>query len=536
MTKSLAQRHKESEKGLVSALFKAVRADSWVNVLTGLGTATRDKLMSMRFGTSVRLTAQELEEMYHGDDMIARICDLPGDEMLREGFDLNIEPGDENGVEETDAIALADDVVAAMEDLGTREKYTEACSWARLYGGCAILVGADDGTPPERMAEPLREESIRSVWYLNVIDRRYLTPQTWYNDPSEPKFGLPKTFLIQPQVAAQSAADNSYENREVHESRLILFDGVRTSITRRQENGGFSESAIQRVYDVLRQFSQGWQSTAHLLTDAAQAVFKIDGLIRMISAGDTATIQQRMELVDMNRSVARALAVDAEKEEFTRQQYSFSGLDGVLQMFVLRLSAAANMPATLLMGQSPAGMNATGESDIRWFYDTIQSKRHTYLKPKLERLAKLIMLSKEGPTGGTEPEAWNITFPPLWQMTPKEEAEIRKMQAETDHIYVDDGVALPEEIALSRFPATGWSPKTSIDLDLRREVLEAEKEKALEKLNEPEPEPPEQLPPGQVPPAPDGTPQPPAPPIPEGQPTPPPAPAAGPEDEGEEQD
>jgi hypothetical protein len=192
-----------------------------------------------------------------------------------------------------------------------------------------------------------------------------------------------------------------------------------------------------------------------------------------------------MRLLDMNRSVARALAIDADGEEFERQPYNFGNVDSVLQMFVIRLSSAARMPATILMGQSPAGMNATGESDVRWFYDTIATARENDLKPQIRRIIELLFLSKDGPTKGNVPENWSLHFPPLWESTPKEDSEIKKAMAETDKIYIEAGVALPEEISLSRFPATGYSLETTVDLELRQSSLEAEKEKALA---EPEPE------------------------------------------------
>ncbi len=39
------------------------------------------------------------------------------------------------------------------------------------------------------------------------------------------------------------------------------------------------------------------------------------------------------------------------------------------------------MPVTILMGQSPAGMNATGESDFRWHYDRIKSRQTLHIAP-----------------------------------------------------------------------------------------------------------------------------------------------------------
>ena len=42
--------------------------------------------------------------------------------------------------------------------------------------------------------------------------------------------------------------------------------------------------------------------------------------------------------------------------------------------------------------------------------------------PALERVARLVLLSREGPTAGAEPEGWSVVLPPLRTSTPAEEA------------------------------------------------------------------------------------------------------------------
>lgn len=473
------------DKGLMSKFAKAIRMDTWTNVFTGLGTS-RDKVTATTWAAGIPLSDAQLESLYTQDDMASRICDLVPEEMLRQGFEISIDAS-EGDVDAEKVHSTEAEVLSACNDLECTTKYIEAMVWGRLFGGAAIFPGANDGADREGMAEPLNEKNIQSVDSLNVMDRQYLQVHEYYDDPTQPNFGLPKTYLVNPVT---SSAATAAEQLIIHESRLIVFDGMRATIQRRQELAGWSDSILQRVNTVLMNFNVGWQAVSHLLTDASQGKFKIKGLIDQISAGNTETIRTRMALVDMNRSVARAIALDADSEDFTRDAYNFGNVDKVLQMFVLRLSAAARMPATILFGQSPAGMNATGESDLRWFYDTIRTAQTNVLQPKLKRLIELIMLSKSGPTNGQLPKDWSVTFPSLWQETPKEQAVTRKTVAETDEIHFNIGVLLAEEIALSRYTPTGYSMETTIDAELREALLEAATEKELDKLvEEPEPEP-----------------------------------------------
>lgn len=66
-----------------------MKLDSWKNILTGLGTS-RDKVTHTEFSSGPDLSDQTLEQLYHNDDIAARVCDLVPDEMLRQGFDIQV--------------------------------------------------------------------------------------------------------------------------------------------------------------------------------------------------------------------------------------------------------------------------------------------------------------------------------------------------------------------------------------------------------------------------------------------------------------
>ncbi len=185
----------------------------------------------------------------------------------------------------------------------------------------------------------------------------------------------------------------------------------------------------------------------------------------------------------MTKSIARMLVIDAE-EEFERATASLAGVDVVLREFAIRLAAAADMPVTLLMGTSPGGMSATGESDIRFFYDRIGARQKRHLLPILRRLYRLVMISKEGPTEGEEPEMWNLKFNPLRQLSELEQATLRKTVAETDAIYIGQGVLSAEEVAASTYGGSEWSMERTIDFEGREEMAEQDEADAEERKAE----------------------------------------------------
>lgn len=444
------------------------RVDGWINTLTGLGDVMRDKRVQMRFRTGRLLKDQELDELYHQDDIAATAVDTFPDEALRNGYRVNIQAEDQGeGAEDqdgsaVDAVAQGEEVVRALEDFGTIEKFNAAWRWGRLFGGGGAYMVVDDGALEQ--SEPLNEERIRAVIGLDVVDKRDFTPHRFVGDPDSPAFGEVETYLLH-RTSAAIATGSRDIGVEVHASRMIVFPGARTSRRMKRQNDGFDHSVIQRMYDVMQDFATAWGSVAHLMADANQGTFKIKGLMEMIAGGNKDVLATRMELMDMSRSVVRALMLDADGEEFTRDSPTLTGVPEVLDRFMMRMSAATGIPVTIMFGRSPAGQNATGVSDFRNFYGRVQAMQEHVLRPRLERWVRVNMLSAEGPTGGNEPERWGVEFPALWQMTPEETALIRKTIAETDEIYITSGVVDPEDVQASRFRPEGFSAETVISAD-----------------------------------------------------------------------
>jgi len=439
------------------------RLDSWVNALTGLG-GLRDKLSYHQILPGVRLTDGALEALYDTDDIAAKIVDKLPRDATRRGFTLEFE-----GESDDESAAAMRALYAQLEDLAVLPKLREAWIWARLYGAGAVYIGADDGLLP---AEPLAEDKIVEVRFLNVLRRPQLEVRKRYSDIHGPKFGQPELYAVRRADVRRDAALEVL----IHESRLVFFPGA---LTARSEQGAddWDNSVLQRAQDCLRQSASSWQSAAHLLTDASQAVLKIDHLSEIIATGGESRLRARMEIMDMARSVCRAILVDAEREEFTRVATSFSGLPEMLDRFMMRDAAAAEMPVALLYGRSAAGLNATGESDTRGWYDVVEDAQNDVLRPRLERVVRVFMLAKSGPTHGQEPENWKLKFNSLWQPTGKERAETRKINGDTIATLVDAQVILPEEGALDLAQSGDFS---TIDVEARTQALEVDKELAAD--------------------------------------------------------
>lgn len=442
-----------SDVSLLKRIRSLVRADGWENVITGLGT-TRDKRTGGRVtASSSTRTHTEVEEIYHGDDLAAVMAERPAEDMIREWIAISVDQTPTDGPDDDAAKSMQRFLRSKM----IPQKMGEGILWGKVFGGSIMFMGFDDGAMS--LSDPLDENRLRSFSHAEVFDRFDVRIAEHDMNPMSPTFGQPSMYELLEHVLPGGVVVPN-EARFIHASRTIRFPGAKTTRRRRRENMGWDDSIYEKKKGVLRDFNLAWGGIAHLLQDFAQMVIKIQGLADALAEDSEKLIIDRLLNMDLCRSIVRAIPLDAEMEEAERKPTPVQGLADLMDRFALRFSASAEMPATLLFGQSPAGMNATGESDIQLYYDRIAAEQEETLRAPLNRLIDLLWRTAEGPTRGSVPAQWSFDFVPLWQMDDKEKTAMRKTQAETDVAYIEQGVLDPDEVRQSRFGGDAYSIET----------------------------------------------------------------------------
>jgi hypothetical protein len=99
---------------------------------------------------------------------------------------------------------------------------------------------------------------------------------------------------------------------------------------------------------------------------------------------------------------------------------------GFIQCFGQQLSGAADIPLTRLFGQSPAGLNATGEADTKTYYDGILRRQEAQLREPLTKLLQIIYRDR---FGEPMPAEVSFNFVPLWQLTEIDRANVASTDA-----------------------------------------------------------------------------------------------------------
>lgn len=426
------------------------RLDGWISAVTGLG-GLKDRRNSYKFKGEPALDIELADTLFNDNWLAARICEIYPEEALAEGVILKVA-----GAKGPD---LETKLHARFATLNALEIIVEAATFGRCHGDAYVLLGVDDGTTA--LDTPLDIARVKALQFLQVIDRRYLIVQTRYRDVTQSNYDEVELFAFNP------GGPNPGPQTYIHESRLLKFRGARTSRRAFKANNNWHYSVLHRVHATLRDFDVSWDSASNLLQTASMGLYGVNGLMDILTSEDgPLQLEKRMQAIDMGRSAARSMIYDKELEEFKIVSQSFAGVPDMLDRYATRMSAAAGAPVSILFGEAPAGLNATGDQDNKSWARRLGSYQAKELKPQLERLLAVLIAES-----GAKPESWSIEFEPLDKPTPKEQAENRKTVAETDVLYVTSQILTPEEVAINRFGSEGWSAETSIDLTLREDIL-----------------------------------------------------------------
>lgn len=443
-----------------------IRMDGWSNFFTGQGILGKDKRQGASFKAD-ELSFDEAMELARGDDLAKRAGETLPKEAFRQGWDLVI-TAEEGDADEDERV---NEILDALHKLGAKTYLKQALAYERFYGGAAILLGVNDGQAD--LSKPLNLNKVKSLDWLTPLEPRELAPVYGYADPKAPKYGEAEIYRMTSRSLFPSK-DGKYSAQtiDIHESRLLIFPG--NKVSRYQHSAvtaGWGDSILMPMYRVLRDFNMTWAAAGSLVADFSQAVYKFKDLWETLGSDDAGEFQKRLASMELTRSVINATVIDSE-DDFSRTSSSIAGLPELLDKFATRLAAAAEMPLTLLFGTSPGGMNATGESDIRFFYDRVAEYQEERVLPKLKRLIQIVMLT----TGvKQEPKKWDVTFRPLWQESAKDKASAMLTQAQADSAWITSGVLSAEEIAAAHWQSGKYNPDITVDFAAREKQEQAVK-------------------------------------------------------------
>ena len=419
----MSRRNKATPKGgqkpnTAPGASAVVTMDAFSNPLFHLGYGSQSPLEATEYPLT-RMTDNYalLNSLYRDNWVVQNVVGLMVDDMLREWYKLRgtISP------EYKDELARVERVTQI------RARLNEGLRWGRLYGGAAGLIMIDGQND---LSKPLDLEMIYpgSFKGLYILDR-------WQGISPNIRLVFEGGEEVPESYSVVDGSGNTVAT--VHHSWVIRFTGRELPRIERQAELYWGESEVEALYKDVVAHDNVSANMAALTFQANINTQEVQNLEQLFSLGSTEqqrrfwSTMQAMSVVRSNFGIQLINKGDA----VHNTQYTFTGLQEVYESMCLNLCGASHYPMTKLFGRSPAGMNATGESDLQNYYDYVDSQREAKLRPALERLLPVMAMSAWGAVPDNlqidfPPDNLQIDFPPLWTPTAKEVAEIAKVKTE----------------------------------------------------------------------------------------------------------
>lgn len=427
--------------------------DSFSNPLARMGYGTPN-LMEAADYPITRMTQNYalLNSMYRNDWIAARIIDALPNDMVKNWYKITAQ--------------LQPDQISRLETVERhthlKQRLLEGLKWGRLFGGAAgiiIIEGQED-----MLSEPLDLRTIMPGQFKGLIiaDRwnGVYPDSSIVQDLSDPDFGLPEYYTF-------SMSETDLANGiHVHHSRVIRFSGRELPYIERMSENWWGISELEHVYTELTKRNTSSANIAQLIFQANIRTYKMADLGQTLMATDPQSQRDLYQTLSMQNFLMSNMGLNVmdKDDDFITNQYTFSGLSEVYELFMMDVAGAAEIPVTRLFGRSPAGMNATGESDLRNYYDKVRQQQEAQLRPALEKLLPVLCMS----TWGVVPDELTFDFNPVRDTSDEERASLTQQATTAINTVYQSGI-ISQKTALKELRQSGatfgmWSNITDEDI------------------------------------------------------------------------
>jgi len=380
--------------------------DGLSNLASGLGTVKDKSSHNVWNHSGNNFDHVTLSARYREDWLSQKVCQIVPQDMTREWRKF-----DSEDAKDADAAFEVDSV------------FREAYKWARLYGTSFIVLDIDDGRTTDKPVNwrNLKPGCLRS---MHVVDRtRIVTLGEIDQKPMSVTFGMPDHYQF---VNTTSP---------IHKERLIRFEGTELPIYERQRNLWYSDSILIPLTKQIDNFHTASFAAAQMVQEANTDVIKVEGLANILQTDvGTAAMLQRFSDWKSIKSVFGVSILDS-TEEFDQKKIQLSGVKDLIWEYLKIVAASVSIPATRFLSASPDGMNATGESDLVNYIETLQGLHKHIFVPRLKVVDRLLSAHY-----GIEEEEfkyeWNCIFPE--SAAQKAERETKKIEGISE--MVESGI------------------------------------------------------------------------------------------------
>ncbi|AKO92697.1 hypothetical protein BEH_11690 [Priestia filamentosa] len=402
----------------------------------------KDALVRQQPAVRRKLTDVDLSNLYANNSIVQNIIDIPAEDMTSSWFTLRMKDDQ-----------LQRNIMSKLADLKAKSAFKQMRSYERLRGDGFISLGVTQSTN-FTLSQSIQEDKLKKLDYIHAFSGMKVKDFLLNEDMFSPKYGQVESFEINRQSKFGEQVMGVQQNH-VHSSR-VLHDQ-----TRKLEDEYRGQSILEPLYDIITVLDTSLWSVGQILYDYAFKIYKSDAV-------DGMSTEQKNELTMLLDYMFRteALAIIGGNEELRKESTNTSGMKDLLDYVWDMLAGSVRMPKTVIKGQE-AGTITGAQYDVMNYYKRIAAAQENEMKPHIEKLIR-VLLWCEGELGGRiDPDTveWEIKFNPLWSVDSKTDAEIRKLTAETDSIYLVNGVVTADELRETRFGQFGLTNETKFSGD-----------------------------------------------------------------------
>lgn len=351
-------------------------------------------------------------------------------------------------------------IEAEFKRLNVQARFREAIEQDGFFGRSQIFI--DTGTDPNdkdelktELVESKEKVGIGAIKRLVVIEPIWTYPNRYNaNDPTDPTFYKPTSWFVM--------------GKEIHSSRMltIITRDIPDILKPAYAFAGLSLAQMIKPY--VDNWLRARQSVSDLLHAFTVWTLKTN-MANIMNAGGAEDFFRRLSIFNLGRDNHGVNAIDKDSEEFDNISAPLGSLDKLQAQAQEQMCAPTGLPLVYLTGITPSGLNASNDSEIRIFQDSVSANQEIYT-PHVSKILNLVQLSIDGEI---DPDIGFI-WEPLYTMSDAELATSRKAEADTDAVYVELGALSPDEVR-QKIANEEDSPYAGLDLS--------------EPLPEPEPDP-----------------------------------------------
>ena len=268
--------------------------------------------------------------------------------------------------------------------LSVKELFHRAVTTTGYRGGAFIFIDTGDADTElplainEFSAELSQGSSVRFV----LVDPVNVSPIS-YNctNPLDVDYMVPRVWQVL--------------GRRVHTSRMLTFIENQPPMLLRPNYNVLGIPQAQILWDYVVHFNKTRISAAKLLDKISLLVVQTDMDEILSSQTGVQDFDAKMEFLQRYRDNDSVFVCDKDSEAVTNVQTSIAGCTDIVRQSLELIACINRTPAVKLLGISPSGFNATGESDIKNYYDYIASKQELY-RDQIQTIINVLQLTQWG--------------------------------------------------------------------------------------------------------------------------------------------